>query len=92
MACRAIRAGLISDDHFSIDGTLIESDASIKSFKPIEAGADDRSVRMRERLMHCTPRARRLVPGGARPSNRQRQTAPHRTAMPQDQVPFAAAC
>ncbi|MDQ7014473.1 MAG: transposase, partial [Planctomycetota bacterium] len=43
VACRAIRAGLTSDDHFSVDGTLIESDASIKSFKPIEAGADDGS-------------------------------------------------
>ncbi|MCG3136315.1 MAG: IS5 family transposase ISBrsp7 [Phycisphaerae bacterium] len=31
---RAMRAGLTSDDHFSVDGTLIESYASIKSFVP----------------------------------------------------------
>ncbi|HLL63751.1 MAG TPA: IS5 family transposase [Propionibacteriaceae bacterium] len=31
---RAMRAGLCSDDHFSVDGTLIESHASIKSFVP----------------------------------------------------------
>ena len=29
---RAMRAGLTSDDHFSVDGTLIESYASLKSF------------------------------------------------------------
>jgi transposase len=31
---RAIRAGLCSDEHFSVDGTLIESYASLKSFRP----------------------------------------------------------
>jgi transposase len=31
---RAMDAGLTSDDHFSVDGTLIESYASLKSFKP----------------------------------------------------------
>lgn len=31
---RAMRAGLTSDEHFSVDGTLIESHASIKSFVP----------------------------------------------------------
>lgn len=31
---RAMGAGLTSDDHFSVDGTLIESYASIKSFVP----------------------------------------------------------
>jgi transposase len=31
---RAIDAGLTSDEHFSVDGTLIESYASLKSFKP----------------------------------------------------------
>lgn len=30
----AIDAGLTSDEHFSVDGTLIESYASVKSFKP----------------------------------------------------------
>jgi len=33
---RAMGAGLTSDDHFSVDGTLIESYASIKSFKSRE--------------------------------------------------------
>jgi transposase len=32
----AIEAGLTSGDHFSVDGTLIESCASIKSFRPNE--------------------------------------------------------
>lgn len=31
---RAIEAGLTSDEHFSVDGTLIESYASTKSFRP----------------------------------------------------------
>jgi len=33
---RAVNAGLTSNDHFSVDGTLIESCASIKSFKRID--------------------------------------------------------
>jgi len=33
---RTIDAGLASDEHFSVDGTLIESRASIKSFRPID--------------------------------------------------------
>src|SRR5262245_972956 len=32
---------LLSDDHFSVDGTLIEAWASHKSFKPKEGGKDD---------------------------------------------------
>jgi|ERR1700733_1533576 len=31
---RAMKAGLTSDEHFSVDGTLIESYASLKSFVP----------------------------------------------------------
>ena len=42
---RAIAAGLVSPDHFSVDGSLIEAYASIKSFKPKDArdkdGPDD---------------------------------------------------
>jgi transposase len=34
---RAMKSGLTSDDHFSVDGTLIESHASIKSFVPRES-------------------------------------------------------
>lgn len=43
VARRAIDAGLTSDDHFSVDGTLIESYASIKSFRPIEPENEDDS-------------------------------------------------
>lgn len=32
---------LLSDDHFSVDGTLIEAWASMKSFKPKDEGDDD---------------------------------------------------
>jgi hypothetical protein len=35
----AVRA-LLSDEHFSVDGTLIEAWASMKSFKPKTAGGD----------------------------------------------------
>jgi transposase len=31
---QAARAGLLSDDHFTVDGTLIEAWASLKSFRP----------------------------------------------------------
>jgi len=31
---QARRANLISEDHFSVDGTLIEAWASLKSFRP----------------------------------------------------------
>jgi transposase len=42
---KALAAGLTSDEHFSVDGTLIESYASTKSFRPLheqgEAGQND---------------------------------------------------
>lgn len=38
---RAIGAGLVSPDHFSVDGSLIEAYASIKSFKPRGRQDDD---------------------------------------------------
>ena len=38
---RAMEEGLTSDDHFSVDGTLIQSYASLKSLKPIEDDPDD---------------------------------------------------
>jgi hypothetical protein len=31
---QAREAGLLSDEHFTVDGTLIESWASLKSFRP----------------------------------------------------------
>ena len=37
----AIQAGATSDDHFSVDGTLIESWASMKSFRPKDEDDDD---------------------------------------------------
>jgi len=49
---RAMKSGLTSDDHFSVDGTLIESYASIKSFVPRESkdrgdGPDDNGFKPR---------------------------------------------
>jgi transposase len=35
-------AGLCSDDHFSVDGTMIESMASMKSFRPQEENDDEK--------------------------------------------------
>jgi len=40
---RAMQEGLISPDHFSVDGSLIEAHASIKSFKPKDQTDDDSS-------------------------------------------------
>jgi transposase len=39
---QARRAGLMSDEHFTVDGTLIEAWASLKSFRPKEEKAADR--------------------------------------------------
>lgn len=38
---RAVQAGLCSDDHFTVDGTLIESYASLKSFRPQDESDHD---------------------------------------------------
>jgi len=38
---QARAAGLLSDEHFSVDGTLIEAWASLKSFKRKTGGGDD---------------------------------------------------
>ena len=54
---------LLSDDHFSVDGTLIEAFASMKSFKPKAAPGDGPSAgdpgggRNRERDFHGEKRA-----------------------------------
>ena len=37
----AVAGGLCSDDHFTVDGTMIESMASMKSFRPREESDDD---------------------------------------------------
>jgi transposase len=34
VVCQANRLGLLSDEHFTVDGTLIEAAASLKSFRP----------------------------------------------------------
>jgi Transposase and inactivated derivatives len=34
ICCQAEAAGILSDDHFTVDGTLIETWASLKSFRP----------------------------------------------------------
>lgn len=39
---RAREAGLMSDEHFTVDGTLIEAWASLKSFRPKGEGPKDR--------------------------------------------------
>jgi len=40
---QAQRAGLMSDEHFTVDGTLIEAWASLKSFRPKGEKPEDRS-------------------------------------------------
>lgn len=52
---RAIDAGLTSDDHFSVDGTLIESYASIKSFKPVDETDDDAGSDQGNGFKPCNP-------------------------------------
>lgn len=41
----ARRAGLVSDDHFSVDGTLIDAWASLKSFRPRDEDDDSNDGR-----------------------------------------------
>lgn len=38
---RVLEAKLASEEHFSVDGTLIESYASLKSFQPVDPDQDD---------------------------------------------------
>lgn len=40
VVAQAKSRGLLSDDHFSVDGTLIEAWASIKSFRPKDGGGE----------------------------------------------------
>lgn len=50
--------GLLSGDHFSVDGTLIEAWASMKSFRPKGGGSDDTGPgRNRERDFHGETRS-----------------------------------
>src|ERR1700758_21340 len=45
---RAREAGLISDEHFTVDGTLLEAWASLKSFQPKKQEADRTAGRSRQ--------------------------------------------
>src|SRR5258708_19733508 len=64
---------LLSDDHFSVDGTLIEAWASHKSFKPKDGGQDDdgsdfhgqrRKNATHPSTSHPDPNLYRKAPGG----------------------------
>ncbi len=55
---QARRRGLLSDDHFSVDGTLIEAWASIKSFRPKDGGDEPPGPgRNSERTFHGEKRS-----------------------------------
>lgn len=42
IVAQATQAGLMSSEHFTVDGTLIEAWASLKSFRPKDEGAETR--------------------------------------------------
>src|SRR6266567_2307097 len=68
---------LLSDEHFSVDGTLIEAWASHKSFRPTDSSA--RTTRMRAPAI---PRAVFIArPPGGRRSSAIWATLPWRTGM-----------
>ena len=60
---------LLSTEHFSVDGTLIEAWASMKSFRPKDPGDGDEPCRGGGRNARSTSKARsaRTRPTGARP-------------------------
>ena len=62
-------AGLLSDEHFTVDGTLIEAAASLKSFKPKDGDRrrDDRRTIPATRRSTSTARSARTRPTRARP-------------------------
>ena len=41
MVLQAAELGLLSDEHFTVDGTLIEAAASLKSFRPRDEPPDE---------------------------------------------------
>ena len=51
-------APLLSDDHFSVDGTLVEAWASFKSFKPKAADVRRAAARCRSAAACCDEMAR----------------------------------
>lgn len=54
---QATRKGLLSSDHFSVDGTLLESLASIKSFRPTEDSDKPSGDFQGEKLSNSTHRS-----------------------------------
>jgi len=52
IVAQARKAKLLSDEHFSVDGTLIEAWASIKSFQPKDGGPKPPVGRNQERDFH----------------------------------------
>lgn len=52
---KAVQAGLCSDEHFSVDGSLIESYASIKSFRPKDEADNDRESDQQKHEQHQQP-------------------------------------
>ena len=48
---------LLSSDHFSVDGTLIEAWAGMKSFVPKDEGANRRQIAVRIAVPDATPSA-----------------------------------
>ena len=52
IVAQARKAKLLSDEHFSVDGTLIEAWASIKSFQPKDGGPKPPVGRNQERNFH----------------------------------------
>ena len=77
-------APLLSDEHFSVDGTLVKAWASMKSFQP-KAPPPRPMVPMTVRVTKI-PARRRQAPPPTRPRPKQRPircpAAPARTAMP----------
>jgi hypothetical protein len=58
---QAKRKGLLSSDHFSVDGTLLESLASIKSFRPMDDDSDKPSGDFTERSSPTRPTGQPLI-------------------------------
>lgn len=66
---------LISSDHFSVDGTLIEAWASIKSFRPKDGSGDDRPGRVARVAMPSATSTRRSAPTRRTPARPIRRRA-----------------
>ena len=75
---------LLSDDHFSVDGTLIEAWASMKSFRPKDGGGEppapgrngERDFTARSAAMRRTPRPPIPMPGCTARGRASRPSSP----------------